>query len=109
MLDVSGMIFWIAILIVESVRAQGISNLHEVLTIIALERTKLRPIAAGTISVTGAVTFLFAHLAVMLYMVWHVNPLAYAFYLHCKLKINQSSGGRLLSRLCFLLLVSIHT
>jgi len=42
-----------------------------------VERTKLRPIAAGKISVPGAVTFLFAHLGIMISMVWHVNPLAW--------------------------------
>ncbi|KAJ7173102.1 4-hydroxybenzoate polyprenyl transferase [Mycena crocata] len=40
-------------------------------------RTKGRPIASGKISVRGAVAFLWAHLAVMLWMVRGVNDLAW--------------------------------
>ncbi|KAJ7057192.1 4-hydroxybenzoate polyprenyl transferase [Mycena amicta] len=42
-----------------------------------VERTKARPIAAGKISVRGAVMFLWAHLAIMLWMVRDVNELAW--------------------------------
>ncbi|KAJ7481759.1 4-hydroxybenzoate polyprenyl transferase [Mycena latifolia] len=42
-----------------------------------VERTKGRPIAAGKISVPGAVAFLWAHLGIMLWMVRDVNQLAF--------------------------------
>ncbi|KAJ7242034.1 4-hydroxybenzoate polyprenyl transferase [Mycena rebaudengoi] len=42
-----------------------------------VERTKLRPIASGRISVLAAVAFLWAHLGIMLWMVWDVNSLAW--------------------------------
>ncbi|KAJ7177826.1 4-hydroxybenzoate polyprenyl transferase [Mycena filopes] len=42
-----------------------------------VERTKKRPIASGKISVRGAVAFLWAHLAIMLWMIRDVNGLAW--------------------------------
>ncbi|KAJ7846181.1 prenyltransferase [Mycena leptocephala] len=42
-----------------------------------VERTKARPIAAGKISVRGAVIFLWCHLGIMLWMVRDVNALAW--------------------------------
>ncbi|KAJ7701902.1 4-hydroxybenzoate polyprenyl transferase [Mycena rosella] len=42
-----------------------------------VERTKGRPIAAGKISVLGAVVFLWLHLGIMLWMVRDVNELAF--------------------------------
>ncbi|KAJ7846060.1 4-hydroxybenzoate polyprenyl transferase [Mycena olivaceomarginata] len=42
-----------------------------------VERTKGRPIAAGKISVAGAVAFLWAHLGIMIWMVRDVNALAW--------------------------------
>ncbi|KAJ7120996.1 4-hydroxybenzoate polyprenyl transferase [Mycena epipterygia] len=42
-----------------------------------VERTKNRPIASGKVSVPGAVAFLWAHLAIMLWMVRDVNGLAW--------------------------------
>ncbi|KAJ7326195.1 4-hydroxybenzoate polyprenyl transferase [Mycena albidolilacea] len=42
-----------------------------------VERTKGRPIAAGKISVPGAVAFLWAHLGIMIWMVRDVNALAW--------------------------------
>ncbi|KAG6844178.1 hypothetical protein H0H87_009148 [Tephrocybe sp. NHM501043] len=44
-----------------------------------VERTKNRPIAAGTISVFGAVVFLFIHIAIMLRMIWNVEQDAFIF------------------------------
>ncbi|KAI0058247.1 4-hydroxybenzoate polyprenyl transferase [Artomyces pyxidatus] len=42
-----------------------------------VERTKNRPIAAGTVSVPGAVIFLFTHLAVLMALMWPFNDLAW--------------------------------
>ncbi|KAF5379370.1 hypothetical protein D9615_006581 [Tricholomella constricta] len=44
-----------------------------------VERTKNRPIAAGTISVPGALVFLFIHIAILVRMVWNLDELAFRF------------------------------
>ncbi|KAG6872841.1 hypothetical protein C0995_006005 [Termitomyces sp. Mi166 len=41
-----------------------------------VERTKNRPIAAGTISVFGAIVFLFVHIAIMVNMIWNFDRVA---------------------------------
>ncbi|KAI0043608.1 4-hydroxybenzoate polyprenyl transferase [Auriscalpium vulgare] len=42
-----------------------------------VERTKHRPIADGRITVPGALTFLFTHLAILVAFLWPTNPLAW--------------------------------
>ncbi|KAG6828627.1 hypothetical protein H0H93_014831, partial [Arthromyces matolae] len=37
-----------------------------------VERTKNRPIAAGTISIFGALIFMSFHIAIMLRLIWNV-------------------------------------
>ncbi|GLB41480.1 putative ubiA prenyltransferase family protein [Lyophyllum shimeji] len=44
-----------------------------------VERTKKRPIAAGTISVPGALVFLGVHLAILIRMIWNLDDTAFAF------------------------------
>ncbi|KAG5635071.1 hypothetical protein H0H81_012540 [Sphagnurus paluster] len=44
-----------------------------------VERTKNRPIAAGTISVFGGLVFLFVHIAILIRMIWNFDAFAFRF------------------------------
>ncbi|KAF8067021.1 4-hydroxybenzoate polyprenyl transferase [Lyophyllum atratum] len=44
-----------------------------------VERTKNRPIAAGTITVPGALVFLFIHLVILMRMIWNLDEIAFRF------------------------------
>lgn len=44
-----------------------------------VERTRNRPIAAGTITVPGALVFLFIHIAILIRMIWHLDASAFWF------------------------------
>jgi heme O synthase-like polyprenyltransferase len=78
------MISLIVISIVKSVRRLHMS-LPNPLAHRIVERTKARPIAAGKISVRGAVIFLWCHLGIMLWMVRDVNALACVLLLRAAL------------------------
>jgi 4-hydroxybenzoate polyprenyltransferase len=53
--------------------------------ILAIERTKHRPIADGRVSVLGASAFLVVHLILLVRMIWRVGPLGFvARYVYCQ-------------------------